>query len=69
MNCYVCDGTGRVTPAVASCHHCSVALCREHLDEDLLGAHRPHGLTRRACSHDVVASARARARRLASASQ
>jgi hypothetical protein len=69
MNCYVCDQTGRTTPAVASCHHCAVALCREHLDEDLIGQHRPHGLTSRSCSHDLVSSAQARARWLASASQ
>ncbi len=69
MNCYVCDQTGRVTPAVASCHHCAVALCREHLDEDLISQHQPHSLTRRACSHDPVNSAKARARRLAIASQ
>lgn len=69
MNCYVCDETGRTTPAVASCHHCAVALCREHLDEDLIGQHRPHSLTKLSCSHNPVNAAKARARRPASASQ
>ena len=42
MNCYMCDSTGRPVAAIAICHHCGVALCRDHLDEDLLSS-RPHG--------------------------
>ena len=56
MNCYVCDRAGRATPAVAICHHCGAALCREHLDADLL-AKRSHGLVRHGCTHDLVHSA------------
>jgi Uncharacterized protein conserved in archaea (DUF2180) len=56
MNCYLCDDATRETPAVATCRHCGVGLCREHLDRDLL-ATRPHGMSRRACTHDPVAGA------------
>ena len=56
MNCYRCDDLGRVIPAVATCNHCGIGLCRTHLDEDLI-AIRPHGLTRRACTHDPLTSA------------
>lgn len=35
MNCYVCDSTGRGTPATATCPTCSVALCARHLAETL----------------------------------
>lgn len=61
MNCYVCDQSGRVSPAVAVCHHCGAALCREHLDQDLL-AQRAHGHIRHRCSHDLVHAAEARRR-------
>ena len=55
MNCYVCDRAGRVTAAVAICRSCQVALCREHLDEELL---RPGpGGARYACGHDPAAAA------------
>ena len=30
MLCYPCAQQGRDTPAVALCHHCSTALCRDH---------------------------------------
>lgn len=59
MNCYVCDTLGRGTDAVAICNHCGVALCREHLDADLL-APRPQGLSGRRCSHTPIQSALAR---------
>lgn len=58
MNCYVCDGSGRVTAAVAICRNCQVALCREHLDEDLLTP-APGG-TSYGCSHDPTRTARRR---------
>ena len=61
MNCYICDARERETPAVAVCHHCGVALCRHHLDEDLL-APRPEGLVRRECLHDPLHSAKQRRR-------
>lgn len=65
----MCDSTGRVIAAVAICHHCGVALCREHLDEDLLSS-KPHGHTRISCTHHVHGAAKARrqARQLADAS-
>jgi len=67
MNCYVCDNAGRVTPAVATCHHCGAALCREHLDTDLLSP-RTHGHIRHHCTHDLVHAAEARRRSRSSAS-
>jgi len=65
MNCYVCDKAGRVTPAVATCHHCSAALCREHLDEDLLSP-KGYGHWKHTCTHNLVHSAKARHRSRAS---
>lgn len=64
MNCYVCDVAGEATPAVAICHHCGVALCRVHLDEDLLMP-RPYGMMRSGCMHTPQhdASARRKAHR------
>lgn len=56
MNCYVCDDKGKTTPAVSICQHCGVALCRTHLDEDLLLT-RPHGMMRRGCLHQPVHNA------------
>lgn len=56
MHCHVCDMASRVTPAVATCQHCGVALCRVHLDEDLL-APLPRGLAPRTCSHSPVINA------------
>ena len=35
MNCYVCDETRSVRPAVAICWSCHVGLCRDHLREEL----------------------------------
>jgi hypothetical protein len=61
MNCYVCDNTGRAVTGVAVCHGCGVALCREHLDDDLLGD-RPQGQTRRSCTHQLHGAAMARRR-------
>lgn len=52
MNCYMCDGAGRTVAAVAICHHCGAALCRDHLDEDLL-APRPRGHVRHGCNHNL----------------
>jgi hypothetical protein len=59
MNCYVCDRAGRPEPAGATCGTCSVGLCREHLDEELLTI-GPGGM-RYGCSHDPAAWARATA--------
>jgi hypothetical protein len=59
VNCYMCDSTGHVVEAVAICHHCGVALCREHLDEDLLSS-RPQGHTRISCTHHLQGAAIAR---------
>jgi hypothetical protein len=61
VNCYMCDNAGDMGVAVAICHGCGVALCREHLDEDLLGD-RPQGLTRRSCTHNLHGAATARRR-------
>lgn len=58
MHCYVCDGNDRTVPAVAICQNCGVALCREHLDEDLL-VPRAQGLVRQGCTHTPVHSAQA----------
>jgi hypothetical protein len=33
MNCYVCNLSGTVRPAVGVCRHCSAALCNEHFKE------------------------------------
>jgi hypothetical protein len=66
VNCYMCDSTGGMGAAVAICHGCGVALCREHLDEDLL-SERSGGHTVRSCTHylhgDAIARRRAEARR------
>ena len=59
MNCYLCDNNGDATDAVAICQHCGVALCREHVDQDVL-ADRPTGLGRRGCTHNPVAVAHSR---------
>jgi hypothetical protein len=59
MNCYLCDNGGEATDAVAICQHCGVALCRDHVDQDLL-AHRPAGLVRRGCTHNPLGAAAAR---------
>lgn len=61
MNCYVCDTRGTVRPAVAVCQHCGVAMCREHLDEDLL-VPRTQGLVRRGCTHEPIHDAQLRRR-------
>lgn len=55
MNCYVCDCAGRVTAAVALCGTCHVALCRAHLDEELLTP-GPGG-TSCGCSHEPAGRA------------
>jgi hypothetical protein len=68
MNCYICDDAGRAMTAVAICNNCGVALCREHLDEDLL-VPRNQGLVRRACTHEPMHAAQARRRRASGASQ
>jgi Uncharacterized protein conserved in archaea (DUF2180) len=51
MNCYVCDSDGRAAGAVALCHHCGAALCREHLDRELLNC-QPSGLQRSRCPRE-----------------
>jgi hypothetical protein len=58
MNCYVCDTAQQEKAAVAICQHCGVALCREHLGNDLLTP-RAHGMTRRGCAHAPLQDARA----------
>ncbi|HEY1359004.1 MAG TPA: DUF2180 family protein [Thermoleophilaceae bacterium] len=35
MNCFVCAGEGKEVSAVALCQGCAVALCRDHLAEEL----------------------------------
>lgn len=50
MNCYVCDAEGKVTAAVATCHHCGVGMCRTHFEQDA-HAPRPRGMVRSACAH------------------
>jgi hypothetical protein len=59
VNCYVCDRAGRATVAVALCKNCEVALCREHLDEELLSV-GPGGASF-GCGHDPVRAAQAAA--------
>lgn len=59
MNCYLCDNGSEATDAVAICQHCGVALCRDHVDQDLL-AQRPAGLVRRGCTHNPLGAAAAR---------
>jgi len=66
MNCYLCDDRGHDVAAVAICQSCGLALCREHLDRDLL-ATRTYGVTRRACTHDPIHGARNRQRTRAAA--
>jgi hypothetical protein len=61
MNCYICDDRSRAVPAVAICQSCGIALCRDHLDRDLLAAHT-QGVTRRGCTHDPIHGARHRQR-------
>lgn len=58
MNCYVCDAAATATPAVATCRHCGVAMCRVHFDEELLVA-KPHGLARQGCTHQPLHNAAA----------
>ena len=41
MNCYVCARDSLLTPAVAICKNCGVALCMVHLAE--MQASRPGG--------------------------
>jgi hypothetical protein len=59
MNCYVCDMGGRVAEAVAVCQSCGAALCRTHLDDELV-ARRPAGLHRVGCTHGLQVTARGR---------
>lgn len=59
MNCYVCDSNDRANEAVAICHHCGIALCREHVDQALL-ASRPAGHVRPGCIHNPIGTARRR---------
>ena len=56
MNCYMCDSDERAIEAVAICHHCGIALCREHVDEALL-ADRPAGMVRPGCIHNPIGTA------------
>lgn len=59
MNCYMCGSTGNVVAAVAICRYCGVGLCREHLDEDLLG-YKAYSLAGRSCRHHLAGAAMAR---------
>ena len=56
MNCYVCDTEGRATPAVTTCSHCGVGMCRMHFEQDAQQP-RPRGMVRSACAHPPVARA------------
>ena len=60
MNCYVCDNDGHASGAVAVCQHCGAALCRDHLDQELL-TRKPSGLApSTGCSHGLRHAARER---------
>ncbi len=59
MNCYMCNSAGSSVTAVAICHYCGVALCQEHLDEDLLG-YKAYSLAGRSCRHHLHGAAMAR---------
>lgn len=50
MNCYLCDAQGKATPAVTTCTHCGVGMCRVHLELD---AQQPRlrGMVVSVCSH------------------
>ena len=54
MNCYECALRGEAVPAVASCGHCHVGLCLEHLAE--AKRHRVGG-TLFGCPHDLSVAA------------
>jgi len=54
MNCFECAAERATTAAVATCHHCGVGLCLEHLSE----AHEYRvGGTLYGCPHDFGARA------------
>ena len=59
MNCYLCDAVERERGAVAICQYCGIALCREHLHEDLVVPGRA-GLAGRTCTHSPVHDAHRR---------
>jgi hypothetical protein len=55
MNCYLCDASDEREVAVAICRSCGAGLCREHLDQELVGA-RGGGMVRR-CGHTLAVGA------------
>ncbi len=55
MSCYECALEGREAASVATCRHCGVALCLEHLRSTR--EHRVGG-TLYGCPHDLSARAR-----------
>ena len=52
MNCYECAIQGEAVPAVATCPHCNVGMCLEHLQLSL--DYRIGGTTY-GCRHDLSA--------------
>lgn len=54
MNCYECALRGESAAAVATCGHCGVGMCLEHLRE--AQSHRVGG-TLYGCPHDLSAAA------------
>jgi hypothetical protein len=52
MNCFECAKANDTVPAVATCSHCGVGLCLDHLIE--AGKYRVGG-TLWACPHDLPA--------------
>jgi hypothetical protein len=51
MNCYMCNLSGTVRPAVGVCRHCSAALCNEHFKE--AQAFAVGGTTAYCCPHPI----------------
>ena len=60
MNCYECAIEGERVPAVATCTHCGVAMCLEHLQAEQ--DYRVGGTTY-GCGHDMGTNPRVRAAR------
>jgi hypothetical protein len=57
MNCYECALRGESATAVATCGHCGVGMCLEHLRK--AQSHRVGG-TLYGCPHDLSAAAMTR---------
>jgi hypothetical protein len=56
MNCFECAVGGEIAAAVATCRHCGVGLCLEHLGQ---AQQYTVGGTFFGCPHDVRAGAAA----------